>query len=410
MSERVIVVGGGPVGLTLALVLARHGVPSVVLETRAEPTARDESRAIVWMPKGLELLDRLGIGEEFASRGVRRTAHEFWAYGRPLLRTDFERVRGDHPYTLQLPQHDSEVLLEAAARETGLAEVRRGHRVVSVGQRGEEATVTVEGPEGSYELSEPWAVGCDGAKSNARGMLGIAQRWRDYGTDSAVADFEMECDLPEEVSRIVLDPRRPHGFFYFAAGATAEDPGRWRMIYRLNPGEDRTTMTSEQAATGLLLSKLPGARVERFLWASAFRLGQGQSETYRRGRWLLCGDAAHAMGPSAGAGMMVGVLGAWRLGWRLARALEAGGHAEKLLGGYESEQRAASEKVQRSNAIIFRNMALENRTLAALRSGLLLGASRLPPLVRRMTEEEALLTQGVSALEADTTETPASRF
>lgn len=396
-------VGGGPVGLTLALVLARHGVPSVVLESRAEPTPRDESRAIVWMPKGLELLDRLGVRDGFVSRGVRRTAHEFWAYGRPLLRTDFERVRGGHPYTLQLPQHDSEVLLEDAARETGLVEVRRKHRVVGVGQCGEEATATVEGPQGSYELPGPWAVGCDGAKSGVRGMLGIAQRWRDYGTDSAVADFEMGCDLPKEVSRIVLDPRRPHGFFYFA-------PGRWRLIYRLNPGEDRTATTSEQAATGLLLSKLPGARVDKFLWASAFRLGQGQSETYRRGRWLLCGDAAHAMGPSAGAGMMVGVLGAWRLGWRLSRASEAGGHAEKLLGDYEIEQRAASEKVQRSNGIIFRNMALENRAIAALRSGLLLGASRVRPLARRMAEEEALLTQEVSALEADATETPAYRF
>jgi len=116
------------------------------------------------------------------------------------------------------------------------------------------------------------------------------------------------------------------------------------------------------------------------------------------------------MGPSAGAGMMVGVLGAWRLGWRLARALKAGGHGEKLLGGYEGEQRVASEQVQRSNAIIFRNMALENRTLAALRSGLLLGASRVRPLVRRMTEEEALLTQEVPALKADATEALAFRF
>lgn len=407
MSEKVIVVGGGPVGLMLALVLARQGVPSVVLEARAEPTARDESRAIVWMPKGLKLLDRLGISGGFASRGVRRTAHEFWAHGRPLLKTDFGRLGGDHPYTLQLPQHDSEVLLEAAARETGLVEVRRGHRVVGVGQavgrRGAEATATVEGPEGGYELSGPWAVGCDGAKSRVRGMLGIGQRWRDYGADSAVADFEMGCDLPPDVSRIVLDPRRPHGFFYFA-------PGRWRLVYRLNPGEDRKAMTSERAAAGLLLSKLPGARVERFLWAGAFRLGQGQSETYRRGRWLLCGDAAHAMGPSAGAGMMVGVLGAWRLGWRLARALEAEGRAERLLEDYEGEQRAGSEQVQRSNAVIFRNMAMENRTLAALRSGLLLGASRLTPLARRMAEEEALLTQRVSALDADAAKSPASRF
>jgi 2-polyprenyl-6-methoxyphenol hydroxylase-like FAD-dependent oxidoreductase len=144
-------------------------------------------------------------------------------------------------------------------------------------------------------------------------MLGISNRWRDYGTDSAVADFEMECDLPKQVSRIVLDPERPYGFFYFA-------PGRWRFIYRINESENRQEAITESAVNDLLLSRLPGAKINQFLWASAFRLGQGQCHTYRQGRWFLCGDAAHAMGPSAGAGMMVGVLGAWRLGWRLALA------------------------------------------------------------------------------------------
>ena len=154
-------------------------------------------------------------------------------------------------------------------------------------------------------------------------------------------------------------------------------------------------MTTENAVTGLLKRKLPDARVPRFLWASAFRLGQGQSESYRKGRWLLCGDAAHAMGPSAGAGMMVGVLGAWRLGWRLARAAKGDPRSEKLLAGYEREQRAGSEEVQNANARIFRNMALSNPAAAAARSLLLRALSHLKPVVLQMTEKEALVTQGL---------------
>ena len=384
--QRVLVVGGGPVGLALSLVLARHGVPALVLEARNEPTPRDESRAITWMPKGLELLDLLGLAEDFARAGVRRTKHEFWSDGRRLLTMPFGGVRSRHRYTLQLPQHDSEALLERAALETGLVEVRRGHRVVGIGQDGELASASVRGPDGTYGVTAPWAVGCDGAGSGVRRMLGIETRWRDYGTDSAVADFEMDCGLPKEVSRIVLDPARPHGFFYFA-------PGRWRLIYRINAGEDRRAMVTEAAATGLLRSKLPDARVGRFLWTSAFRLGQGQSRAYRVGRWLLCGDAAHAMGPSAGAGMMVGVLGAWRLGWRLAQVAEGASRAEALLGDYEREQRAASEGVQNANAAIFRNMALANPVAAALRAVALRGLSHAKPLVRRMTEKEALVNQ-----------------
>ena len=387
LEERVAIVGGGPVGLALSLVLARYGVPALVLEAREAPTPRDESRAITWMPKGLELLDWLELGEDFHRVGVRRVAHEFWVDERRLLRMPFDEVRSPHPYTLQLPQHDSEVLLERAALDTGLVEIRRGHRVVRVDQEGEQASVDVEGPDGSYRLKASWAVGCDGAGSNVRRMLGIETRWRDYGTNSAVADFEMECEeLPKEVSRIVLDPRRPYGFFYFA-------PGRWRFIYRINEGEDRHAMTTGDAATELLKAKLAGVQVHRFLWASAFRLGQGQSEAYRKGRWLLCGDAAHAMGPSAGAGMMVGVLGAWRLGWRLALAAKGDARAEELISGYEREQRVASEEVQSANARIFRNMALSNPAAAAARSVVLRGLSHLGPVVRRMTEKEALVTQ-----------------
>jgi 2-polyprenyl-6-methoxyphenol hydroxylase-like FAD-dependent oxidoreductase len=393
--EPVVIVGGGPVGLTLSLVLARYGVPTLVLEARRTPTPRDESRAITWMPKGLELLDWLELGESFDGLGVRRVAHEFWADGRRLLRMPFDEVRSPHRYTLQLPQHDSEVMLEGAALRTGMAQIRRGHRVVGLSQNEHGASVNVEGPEGAYDLTAPYAVGCDGARSTVRHALGIETRWRDYGTHSAVADFEMECEeLPKEVSRIVLDARRPYGFFYFA-------PGRWRFIYRINEGEDRLAMTTEDAATELLKSKLPGVRVHQFLWASAFRLGQGQSEAYREGRWLLAGDAAHAMGPSAGAGMMVGVLGAWRSGWRLAMSVKGGARSEELLASYEREQRAASEEVQNANATIFRQMALSNPALAAVRFVALGALSHLRPVVRRMTEKEALVTQRLSIPDVD---------
>src|SRR3712207_1319473 len=107
--EPIVIVGGGPVGLTLSLVLARYQVSALVLEAREEPTSRDESRAITWMPKGLELLDWLELGESFDRIGVRRVAHEFWSGEcRRLLRMPFDEVRSPHRYTLQLPQHRSE--------------------------------------------------------------------------------------------------------------------------------------------------------------------------------------------------------------------------------------------------------------------------------------------------------------
>jgi hypothetical protein len=90
---------------------------------------------------------------------------------------------------------------------------------------------------------------------------------------------------------------------------------------------------------------------------------------------------------------MVGVLGTWRLGWRLALAAKGDPRAEELLTDYESEQRAASEEIQSANARIFRNMALSNPAAAAVRSVALRALSRFKPVVRRMTEKEALVTQ-----------------
>lgn len=380
--DPVAIVGGGPTGLALALTLARLQVPSTVFEHLHRPTPVDESRAITWMPRGLEFLDWAGITAGFAELAIRRSAHEFHSPHGLLLEVRYDNLQHRHPYTLMVPQHHSERLLQAAAVATGLVEVRRGHRVVEVGEAGAAAMLTVEGPDRRYVERASWAVAADGAHSTVRRRLGINQRWRDYGTDSAVADFEMTCDLPVDRSRIVLDPRRPYGFFAFA-------PDRWRLVYRLNPGEDRHAMTTESAATTLLARRLPRAEVRRFLWSSAFRLGQGQSTTYRRGRWLLAGDAAHPMGPSAGAGMMIGVLGAWRLGHCLTETIRGG--CEAPLDRYEQEQRAAAGQVQHGNARIFANLAVRSAPVAAVRSAALRRLARVPAVTARMARSEALL-------------------
>ena len=133
----------------------------------------------------------------------------------------------------------------------------------------------------------------------------------------------------------------------------------------------------------------PKARITRHLWASAFRLGQGQCRRYSAGRWGLVGDAAHAMGPSAGAGMMVGLLGAWRL----ADALTVAGEADPrtAFAAYEAGQRAASRSVQRSNALIFRNIAVASPVLGATRNAAFAVLGRLPVFLGRLAAREAMI-------------------
>ncbi|HZH03023.1 MAG TPA: FAD-dependent monooxygenase [Myxococcaceae bacterium] len=382
----VVIVGGGPVGLALAATLGRYGVRSAVIEARETRTPRDESRAITVMPRGMEFLEWLGLDGRFKAVGSVRSVHEFRAEGRPVLELDFGRVDSAYQYSLQLPQHDTEELLERAALETGCVQLFRGCTATRFSTHNGFARCEFTIADKPQAIMATYGVACDGAKSAARKALGLEGDWHDYGTDSAVADFEMDCPSPPDRSFIDLNVRRPVGLFNFA-------PGRWRITYRLNAGEDRRALTSESAATDMLRLVAPGARVRRFLWASAFRLGQAQAKRYRSDRWILAGDAAHAMGPSAGAGMMLGLLGAWRLGWRLVRAMEGPATAASWLDDYERVQRYAADQTQSSNKLIFQNIAVTHRGLGAARTALLRAVGKSSAVTRRLTETEALLRQ-----------------
>ncbi|MFC0682616.1 FAD-dependent oxidoreductase [Lysobacter korlensis] len=387
-DAEVVVVGGGPVGLATAALLGRLGHEVILAERRHAPTGLDESRAITWMPEGLLFADHMGITGALRADALVRTAHEFRTSpdGPAILDLRLDRLRHRHPYSLNLAQHHSEVALERAVHETPGVTVLRGFTAGGIDQ--DESGVTVEGVAADGQpttLRARFGVAADGAGSTKRGAarrLGIDQDFRDYGTFSAVADVELTAD-PDRADRswVALDPRRPIGAFAFG-------PRRWRLIYRVNEGDDRADVVSPAFVEEILRQAYPHATVTRHLWASTFRLGQGQAMHYGSGRWVLVGDAAHAMGPSAGAGMMVGLLGAWRLESAICRhGIPDWGNAVRE---YEAAQRQASLRVQRGNAMIFRNIAMRNGALASLRSAALTAAGRVPAVADRMARKETL--------------------
>lgn len=376
----VVIVGGGPTGLMAAVALARRGVSSTVLERRPTPTAVTESRAITWMPRAIEVAAASGFRQELEKASTYRYVHSFTdARGRPLAVVRFDELDVPFPYTLQVPQGDSERLLEEVALTTGLVDIRRGVQIEAISRDG--AGVTATGQWGGAMLTVPGDLGiaADGARSLVRAQLGISTTKRDYGASSVVADFLGDSGLPPTESLIVLDPRRPHGLFPI-------HHGRWRLVYRLNVGEDRRRLATPEQAERILAACFPEARAAEWSWTSAFRLAQENARSYLRGSWILAGDAAHPMGPSAGAGMMLGILGAWRAAWAISR-LERDTEA---LSAYESEQLAAASRVQTSNARIFRQMALDSRFLGAVRNHALPVAGRLTALEQRMARQESL--------------------
>jgi 2-polyprenyl-6-methoxyphenol hydroxylase-like FAD-dependent oxidoreductase len=389
-TSDVLIVGAGPVGLALAGLLGRHGVTSTIVESRLSRTPRDESRAITWMPEGLLAADELGITDELHDRAVVRRYHDF--LDRPggvrLLTLDMAALGHRYGHTLNLPQGDTEEVLEHAALAGRNVDILRGVEPIAVASRPDGVTANLRDLDGvEMQVRARFGVGADGAHSPRTGvahMAGLSSRWRDYGMDSVVADLELAVDpAATDRSWIALDPDRPLGAFAFG-------PRRWRLVYRVNSGESRDLATSEGFVAEQLARAFPGVPAERHLWASAFRLGQAQTEAYVSGRWALVGDAAHAMGPSAGAGMQVGVLGAWRLSQQLIGALREPATWPARAHAYEAAQRTVSVSVQRSNARTFRAMAVTSPRVAAVRAAALRGVGRLPLVARKITADAAL--------------------
>jgi 2-polyprenyl-6-methoxyphenol hydroxylase-like FAD-dependent oxidoreductase len=376
---KTVIVGGGPTGLMAAVALAHRGIHSTVLETRTTPTDVMESRAITWMPRAVDVAEASGFRKELEAASSFRYQHSFTdRRGRRLAVVRFDRLNSPFPYTLQIPQGESERILEDVALRTGMVEIKRGYHVETIDQDKGGVTATGRHNGTVTTVHGDLGVAADGAKSLVRAQLGITTTRRDYGVSSVVADFVGTSGLPATESLIVLDPARPHGVFPITTD-------RWRLVYRVNDEEDRRQAATPHHASDVLAS-LPRAEATEWTWISAFRLAQENATTYRLGHWMLLGDAAHPMGPSAGAGMMLGILGAWRAAWAVAQSR----HDSGALLAYSDQQRAAAARVQGSNARIFRQIALASGAFGALRSGVMPIAARFTPLERKMARQESL--------------------
>ncbi|MGN9781492.1 FAD-dependent monooxygenase [Nonomuraea sp. ZG12] len=321
--EDVIVVGAGPAGLWLAAELRRAGVPVLVLERAEAPSPH--SKALTLHPRMIEVLAMRGMARDFLDEGVMLPSGHF---GLLESRLDFRPLPTRHPYTLFFPQRRTEELLERRAAELG-ARVRRGHTVTALAQDGEGVELTVTGPDGPYEVRARYVAGCDGAGSTVRQAAGIGFP----GTDATVYGFLGDVTLDDP-------PQGPLSAHTADGGVMVVGmPGGHHRIVGLLPGPvdaaAELTLDELRAAVVRVIGRDLGMRDP--LWLSRFGNASRQAATYRAGRVVLAGDAAHMHFPAGGVGLNVGVQDAMNLGWRLA-AVVSGRAPESLLDDYHAER------------------------------------------------------------------------
>lgn len=332
----VLVVGSGPVGLTLSVELLRRGV---AVRTIERVTQRErESKGIWLMPRTLEILDSFGVADRLLARGHRLAANNIYTHGRRIASVGYGRIgQTRYPFALVIPQWEVEDALNDVISHHG-GGVEPDTALTGIDQHADAAVATLATADGGTETAQvSWLVGCDGRTSATRGLLGVSFDGEPYATTLLMADAVLEGGISRDRSHTF---QGPSGAFI----AVPLPGGLTRAVVYAPPSEGHVEPTLE-AIESLMDRYGPGGlSLHDPRWLSAFRIQRRIAGRLRVGRCLLAGDAAHVHSPFGGQGMNTGIQDATNLGWKLAATL--GGAADaRLLDSYESERQAVARRV-----------------------------------------------------------------
>ena len=350
-SVDIVVVGAGPVGLLLAIELTLGGARVLVLERLAAPSI--VSKALGIGPLGSEALQRRGMAAAMATAeaqtfaaikkfteqtgpDARGRGSKFGGHfaGLTLIRKDAQKEPERHARLVD--QQGVETILTDRARALGI-EVRRACEVTGFVQREDGIDVEWGSPTGDGRVRCAYLVGCDGGRSPVRKLAGF-----DFpGTAPTLTMYTAiaEVDHPERL--LPIGWRRTSGGVF----AYGPFPGRLFMLDFRGPPKDRQApVTREEIETVLRQVSGTDVRVTTLESGSRWTDNTRLVDTYRRGRVLLAGDAAHVHSPFGGQGLSLGLVDAANLGWKLAAVVRGEG-SESLLDTYTAERRPAAEVV-----------------------------------------------------------------
>ena len=326
MTEHAVVIaGGGPTGLMLAGELALAGIDVVIVERRASHDV-DGSRSGGLHSRTIEVLDQRGIAERFLSAGQ---AHPGVGFAGNVL--DISDFPTRHNYLLALWQSQFEPILADWVGELGVP-ILRDREVVGFAQ--DDSGVDVE-VSGDASLRAEYLVGCDGGRSLIRKAAGIDFVGLDPSTSWMIAEVEMDGE-PE------LGFRRDSAGRQHAFGPAAD--GKFRAVLMERHVDHTGEPSIDELREALVAVYGTDFGLRRASWISRFTDMSRQAASYRRGRVLLAGDAAHVHPPQGGQGLNTGVQDAVNLGWKLAQVVNETS-PESLLDTYHAERHPVGARV-----------------------------------------------------------------
>lgn len=342
----VVIVGAGPVGLTLAIDLAQRGQPVVLLDN--DHKLSTGSRAICFAKRTLEIWDRLGVGQPMVDKGVSWRVGRVFFGDAPVYSFDLLPEPGhERPAFINLQQYHAEAVLVERALALPLIDLRWWNKVTALTQHDDHVALQVDTPDGPCTVQAGHVVACDGSRSTLRSLMGLQATGRVFQDRFLIADIGIEGDLFE-------DGRSERWFWFdppFHRGQSVllhrQPEGQWRVDFQLGWDADPELERQHERIVPRIQALLRGGfgREVPFTigWASVYTFACQRMERFRHGRVLFAGDAAHGVSPFGARGANSGVQDADNLGWKLVAVLRGDADAT-LLDSYASEREFAADE------------------------------------------------------------------
>jgi 2-polyprenyl-6-methoxyphenol hydroxylase-like FAD-dependent oxidoreductase len=279
-----------------------------------------------------------------------------------------------------LPQDETEHLLREALGRQGGA-ILWGHKVTHISQDTNGVEIVVRSAQRNERLRARFLIGCDGAHSTVREILGMRFEGATYPQSFVLADVRMDWGLPDDEVQLFFSPE----------GLVVVAPlphGRHRVVATVDEAPPEPSLTDVQALLDARGPRVPRPLVEEVVWSSRFRVHHRVAAAFREGAIFLCGDAAHVHSPAGGQGMNTGIQDAANLAWKLALVIR--GYASgKLLDSYERERKQVAREVVATTDRITRLATMRSPFARRIRNVLLSGAGRSGRLAGRLARNLA---------------------
>lgn len=391
----VLIAGAGPIGLTSAIELSRHGVSCRIVDPLAEPP--QYAKAVGVQPRTLEVFEGMGVLDAILDRAILMRGQVVYVNGAKVGELELS-LPADVPFGFTcIPQYATEEVLRDDLAHRGV-DVERGVKVTGFEQDDAGVTVALAGDSGATSMRARYLIGADGAHSVVRKALGCTFEGAAFEEQYMLGDVEVDWSLPRGFALRAMHQ----------TDGTTDDllvciplpgRGRYRMSMLVPPELSSTPAGGDGVAHGFEGSRAPQLEdIQKVLdrlspepvtartlrWSSVFRISHRIVDSYGSGRVFIAGDAAHIHPPTGAQGMNTGIQDAHNLAWKVALAVR-GQAADGLLASYDLERRPVGEEVV-------------GRTVRSARSGI--GADADDPSFIMRREAQLLISYAGSPIVA----------